>query len=72
MESINSFTLGMNFSRLPFRHIITNPFDQVLEFAVAYLGDQDCFNEVFVFTINLNWQQWIGLLTGIWVVYCRF
>jgi uncharacterized protein YwlG (UPF0340 family) len=54
MESINSFTVGMKFSRLPLRHTITNPLDQVLEFAAVYLAVQDCFNEVFVFTINLN------------------
>jgi hypothetical protein len=50
-------------SRLPFRHIVTNPFIQVLEFAAAYLGVQDFFNKVFIFTINLNWWGWIRPLT---------
>jgi hypothetical protein len=53
IESVNRITLGMKFSRLPFRHIIINPFDQILEFAAVYLGDQDCFDKVFMFAINL-------------------
>jgi hypothetical protein len=54
MESVNCFTLRMIFSRLLFWHIVTNPFDQILEFAVMYLRVQDCFDKVFIFTINLN------------------
>jgi hypothetical protein len=54
VESVNRFTLGMKFSRLPFRHIVTNPFDQILEFVAVYPEVQDCFDKVFVFAINLN------------------
>jgi hypothetical protein len=46
---VNSFS-----SRLLFWYIITNLFNQILEFVVVYLGVQDCFNKVFIFTINLN------------------
>jgi hypothetical protein len=38
MESINCLTLRMKFSRFPVRHIVTNPFDQILEFAAVYSG----------------------------------
>jgi hypothetical protein len=72
MELINSFTVGMKFSRLPLRHTITNPLDQVLEFAAVYPAVQDCFDEVLVFAINLNWQWWIGPLTWVWIVWCWF
>jgi hypothetical protein len=37
-ESINCFTPRMEFSRFPVRHIITNPFNQILEFAAVYVG----------------------------------
>jgi hypothetical protein len=58
MEWINSFTLAMKFSRLPYRYIITDPFDQVLEFVVVYPGVQDYFDKVFIFAINL--KQWLS------------
>jgi hypothetical protein len=54
IESVNHFTLGMIFSRFPFWHIMTKPFDQILELAAVYPGVQDCFDEVFIFTIDLN------------------
>jgi hypothetical protein len=38
MESINCFSLRITFSRFPIGYIITNPFDQILEFAVVYSG----------------------------------
>jgi hypothetical protein len=60
MESIDSYNVGMKFTRLPFRHIVTNAFDQVLEFAVVYPGSQHCFDEVFIFTINLHWWCYGG------------
>jgi hypothetical protein len=72
MESINRLTLRMKFSRLLFRHIIADPFDQVLEFPVVYLGVQDCFDEVFIFAINPNRWWWIGPLTSVWVICCWF
>jgi hypothetical protein len=65
MESINSFTLGVKFCRLPFRHIITNLIDKVLKFAAVYVGVQDCFDKVWDFTINLDWSWWIRPLARV-------
>jgi hypothetical protein len=63
MELVNHFTLGMKFSRFPLQYIVTNPFDQILEFAAIYLGVQDCFDKVLILAINLNWWWWVGPLT---------
>jgi microcompartment protein CcmL/EutN len=55
MELLNYFTQAMKFSRLLSRHVIANPFDQVLQSVVVHSGVQDWFNKVFVFAIDLNW-----------------
>jgi hypothetical protein len=54
MESINALTLQVMFGRLPFRHIVINPLDQVLTFAAVYARVQDCFDVVLVFAINAD------------------
>jgi hypothetical protein len=41
MKSVNCFTLGMKFGGFPIGHIITDPFNQILEFAAMYPGVQD-------------------------------
>jgi hypothetical protein len=54
MESINHYTVRMQFSRLPLRWIIPDLLNTVLYLVAVDLGVQNGFDKILVFTIDLN------------------
>jgi hypothetical protein len=38
--------------------VIAFPLDQILEVIISHLTVKDCFDLVFIFTININEHQW--------------